>query len=78
MRNKKINDLFNYIITDKVGHNEWCYNDDFANDIGLDSMEFMDLIVEVEDQFNLKPIKENFIEDITTPEDLLKYIYAQL
>jgi hypothetical protein len=40
------------VIREKVGHDEWCLEDDFTNDIGFDSLEFVELIFDIEEVLN--------------------------
>lgn len=46
---------------------------DFRDDLGLDSLEFVELIMQCESDFNLK-ITDGDAEDLTTVGKLVKYI----
>ena len=46
----------------------------FIEDLGADSLEVLELIMAIEDVFDLDEIPEEDIERITTVEDAVKYL----
>jgi len=49
----------------------------FREDLGLDSLDFMILVVNIEDQFNLK-FEQSNLHFINTVEDLENFLSARL
>jgi acyl carrier protein len=47
------------------------------DDLGADSLDVVDLIMELEQEFDLDEIKEEDAEKITTVGDIVKYIDGQ-
>ena len=41
------------IIVMTIGYDDWCLEDEFTSDIGLDSLTFLELIVNVEKVFKV-------------------------
>ncbi|AYF53913.1 acyl carrier protein [Clostridium botulinum C] len=46
---------------------------DFQDDLGVDSLDIFEIVMEIEDEFNLEIPNED-IEDVKTVEDLVKYL----
>lgn len=46
----------------------------FKNDLGFDSLEYMYLIVRVENKLKLNKLNEIELNGLDTPADLIKYI----
>lgn len=63
------------IIVDKLGvdENEVTPNASFTNDLGADSLDTVELIMEFEKEFNLS-IPDEEAEKISTVGDAIKYI----
>lgn len=61
------------IIQNITGEEGYLMSDDFVNDLGLDSLDFIEVIQAVENEFNIK-ISDNKAEDLTTPGLLVKCI----
>lgn len=68
---------FKDVINTYVGHDEWEMGDDFANDIGLDSLECVELAMKIERAFNVH-INEYDIEDLTTPQKMLDFVETRM
>lgn len=66
------------ILKDKFGVEEIDYDDflnrDLNDDLGLDSMDRVELFYYSERMCNIKPINDYEAEDITTPAKLIKFI----
>jgi acyl carrier protein len=62
-----------HIIECQVGHCDW-QRDMTWNELGLDSMEIVLVFHETEKNFGVGTIRENEMEDILTPNDLIKFI----
>jgi len=63
------------IIVDKLGitESEVTKGASFSNDLGADSLDFVELIMEVENEFNVRVYSE-FEYALTTVGDMEKYI----
>jgi len=63
------------IIIDKLGleESEVTNNASFANDLGADSLDTVELIMEFEKEFNIS-IPDEEAEKITTVGDAIKYV----
>lgn len=63
------------IIVDKLGikESEVTKGASFSNDLGADSLDFIELIMEVENEFNVRVYSE-FEYALTTVGDMEKYI----
>lgn len=63
------------IIVDKLGvdENEVTIEASFTNDLGADSLDTVELIMEFEKEFNIS-IPDDQAENITTVGDAIKYI----
>lgn len=58
---------------DKIDPNRLTLDSHFVNDLGLDSLDRVDIIMELEDEF-LFEIPDKDAEKLMTPGDILKYI----
>ncbi len=69
----------NAIIVDKLGvdENEVTPNASFTNDLGADSLDTVELIMEFEKAFNIT-IPDDAAEEISTVGDAVKYIEEKL
>ncbi|MBR2298630.1 MAG: acyl carrier protein [Bacteroidales bacterium] len=67
------------IIVDKLGvdENEVTPNASFTNDLGADSLDTVELIMEFEKAFNIT-IPDDAAEEISTVGDAVKYIEEKL
>lgn len=63
------------IIVDKLGvdENEVTPEATFTNDLGADSLDTVELVMEFEKEFNI-PIPDEDAEKITTVQDVISYI----
>ena len=63
------------ILIDKFGidENEITLEANFFKDLGIDSLDYAELIMECEKEFDIK-ILDEYIEEIKTVEELLFYI----
>ncbi len=70
-----INSRVNAIIVDKLGvdENEVTLEASFTNDLGADSLDTVELIMEFEKEFNIA-IPDDQAESIGTVGDAVKYI----
>ncbi|AEB74729.1 acyl carrier protein [Clostridium botulinum] len=46
---------------------------DFQEDLGVDSLDIFEIVMEIEDEFDLEIPNED-IEDVKTVKDLVKYL----
>jgi len=58
---------------DKVDPEKVSVTATFINDLGLDSLDVVEIIMAIEDEFALE-IPDNHAEKLTTPKDLVEYI----
>ena len=67
------------IIESKLGISPEDYTDEsnFRDDLGCDSLDMVDLIMEIEREFNIS-IPDNDIEKILTVEGLINYVKGRL
>lgn len=67
------------IIVDKLGVDakEVTENASFANDLGADSLDTVELVMEFENEFNIS-IPDQQAEKITTVGDAVKYIEERI
>lgn len=56
-----------------IGEDEIKLESDFQNDLGIDSLEIFEIIVDLEDEFNIEISNED-LENIKTVQDLVEYI----
>ena len=63
------------IIVDKLGvdESEVTSNASFTNDLGADSLDTVELIMELEKEFDIQ-IPDDEAEDIATVEDAIKFV----
>ena len=63
------------LIENKLGVNSKHYseNSNFREDLGCDSLDFIDLIMEVEREFNIA-IPDSDIDQVSTVKGLINYI----
>ena len=63
------------VITDKLGVDESAINEEahFVNDLGADSLDTVELIMEFEEEFGIE-IPDEDAENITTVSSAIKYI----
>lgn len=67
------------IIENKLGISPKNYTDEsnFREDLGCDSLDIIDLVMEVEKEFNIS-IPDNDIEKILTVKGLIDYVKGRL
>ena len=75
MSNKEIEDKVRGIIVDKLGvdESEVTEKANFTNDLGADSLDTVELIMEFEKQFGIN-IDDNEAQEIQTVGDAVKFI----
>lgn len=71
-------DLIQQIIVDRFGAEQEKVAPDLEiqKDLGADSLDVVELVMELEDLFNLK-IEDEAVESIVTVQDIVKYIDAK-
>ena len=71
----EVADKVNGIIVDKLGveASEFTNDASFANDLGADSLDIVELIMEFEKEFNIS-IPDEAAEKIVTVGDAIKYL----
>lgn len=57
----------------EVSEDEIKLESDFQDDLGVDSLDIFEIVMEIEDEFDLEIPNED-IENVKTVEDLVKYI----
>jgi acyl carrier protein len=64
---------------DSIGlsENDYTFESDFRKDLGLDSLDLVDFIMNVEKEFNLS-IPDNIVADLNNLEDLNKYVNGHI
>ena len=77
MNNPSIIGMVVGIIAEAVGDNEWGLDDDFSDDLGLDSVSFVELIFNTEDVFKIR-LNEFDMENIVSPQELINYVEWKL
>ena len=67
------------LIEDKFGINSKDYTDEssFKEDLGCDSLDIVDLIMDVEREFNIA-IPDSDIDQISTVKGLINYVEGRL
>lgn len=67
------------IIEKKLGVNSKHYseNSDFREDLGCDSLDLIDIIMEVEREFNIA-IPDSDIDQVSTVKGLINYVKGRL
>lgn len=67
------------LIEHKLGINSKHYSDesDFRKDLGCDSLDLIDLIMEVEREFNIA-IPDSDIDQVSTVKGLINYVKGRL
>lgn len=67
------------IIEKKLGVNSKHYsgNSNFREDLGCDSLDLIDIIMEVEREFNIA-IPDNDIDQVSTVKGLINYVKGRL
>ncbi|TPX45547.1 hypothetical protein SeMB42_g03963 [Synchytrium endobioticum] len=60
---------------DKVEHSKLSLDSHFVNDLGLDSLDQVEITMALEDEFNIE-IPDRDAEDIMTPRQAVEKIYA--
>ena len=67
------------LIEDKFGINSKDYTDEssFKEDLGCDSLDIIDLIMDVEREFNIA-IPDSDIDQISTVKGLINYVEGRL
>lgn len=71
-----INDHVKIVISKITGVNiEKIQNEyNLQCDLGIDSLDITQLIIELEEEFDIECVKEDFIQQIQTVDDVIKYI----
>jgi len=57
----------------EISEDEIRLQSDFQDDLGVDSLDIFEIVMEIEDEFELEIPNED-IEGVKTVEDLVKYI----
>ncbi|HRX63798.1 MAG TPA: acyl carrier protein [Candidatus Absconditabacterales bacterium] len=73
---KEIAEKFKAIVVDKllVDENEVTNDANFSNDLGADSLDIVELIMEVEKEFDIK-VHSEFDDKLNTVNDIIIYIH---
>ncbi len=76
---QKIKDKITEILVDKLGIAETEVTPDanFIKDLGIDSLDYAELVMEFEDAFGIK-IPDNEAEKLQTISEAIKYIEVKL
>ena len=48
----------------------------FREDLGLDSLDFVEMIMEIEEEFDLKEIQDSVVDKMKTLGDVIAYIHG--
>lgn len=77
MKKAEVKNSFICLVAEQAGVDESdvTLGSDFVDDLGLGSFDGVDLIVSLEDQFNIK-IDGRDLEEIQTVEQGLEYLYT--
>lgn len=75
----KIFDKLKFIITEHLGakEEEITLDSHFSDDLGADSLDVVEMIMAVEEEFNIK-VSDEDAEKITTVKELIDYIKNQV
>ena len=79
MTRKTITRKVTNILCDKLGVNEsdCCSLASLSDDMGADSLDFIELIIDIEEEFSIT-ILDRDLEEVKTVGDLLAVIYSKL
>lgn len=79
MTRKTITQKVTNILCDKLGVNEsdCCPSASLSDDMGADSLDFIELIIDIEEEFSIT-IQDGDLEEVKTVGDLLAVIYSRL
>lgn len=57
----------------EIDEDDITLNSDLVDDLGADSLDFVDLVMRIEDEFEIE-VPDEAIEEIRTVDDAVKYI----
>ena len=57
----------------EIDEDDITLNSDIVDDLGADSLDFVDLVMSIEDEFEIE-VPDEAIEEIRTVDDAVKYI----
>ena len=57
----------------EIDEDDITLNSDIVDDLGADSLDFVDLVMSIEDEFEIE-VPDEVIEEIRTVDDAVKYI----
>ena len=57
----------------EIGEDDITLNSDIVDDLGADSLDLVDLVMSIEDEFEIE-VPDEAIEEIKTVDDAVKYI----
>lgn len=57
----------------EIDEDDITLNSDIVDDLGADSLDFVDLVMSIEDEFEIE-VPDEAIEEIKTVDDAVKYI----
>ena len=57
----------------EIDEDDITLNSDLVDDLGADSLDFVDLVMSIEDEFEIE-VPDEAIEEIRTVDDAVKYI----
>ncbi|MDO4574764.1 MAG: acyl carrier protein [Planctomycetia bacterium] len=79
MDTNNIEDRVKTIVSDHLGFNkdEMTLETSFVNDLGADSLDLVELVMELEDEFGIT-IPEDATEDVQTIGDVVEHIGKEL
>lgn len=68
------------LIAEQMGVNQKIITMDahFAEDLGVDSLDIVELMMAMEEEFNLEEISEEDMEKVVTVGDLVQYLQRHL
>lgn len=71
---RRVMDVFRAF--DKVNKENLSLNASFTSDLGLDSLDMVEVVIAVEEDFNLE-VPDRAADEFKCPNDIVKYMYEQ-
>ncbi|KAL3092857.1 hypothetical protein niasHT_030046 [Heterodera trifolii] len=65
--------MLNLHLFDKVDNDKLTFDSDFFKDLGIDSLDFVEFIIAIEDEFEFE-IPDGDSDRMRTPRDVYNYI----
>ena len=69
---RRVMDVFRAF--DKVNKDNLALNASFTSDLGLDSLDMVEVVIAVEEDFNLE-VPDQIADEFKCPNDIVKYMY---